>query len=135
MKKQSYFNKDALFEACKKVADQTLYQTSCPDNLSDIIDSEQKQKTIQKYFEKSLWYVEFIVDQKRDPNLITRAVLYLSQSHAIPPMKDDLVWFSNMLEALVELACPNSILTKETVQFLYDVEEGIKESYKNLNNI
>jgi len=134
MKKQSYFNKDALFEACKKVASQTLWQTPCPNNLSDIIDSEQKQKTIQKYFEKSLWYVEFIVEQKRDPNLITRAVLYLLQSHAIPPMKDDLEWFSDMLKALVELACPNSILTKETVQFLYDIEEGIKESFKNLNN-
>ena len=134
MGKNNLLNKEALFEACKKVANNTLWQTPSPNKLSDIIDSEQKQKTIQKYFEESLNYVDFIVEQKRDPNLITRAVLYLSQSQAIPPLKDDIEWFSNILAALVELACPNVILTKETIIFLYDIEEGIKESFKNMDN-
>ena len=134
MEKDNLLNKESLLKACKKVANNTLWQTPSPNNLSDIIDSDQKQKTIQKYFEESLNYVDFIVEQKRDPNLITRAVLYLSQSQAIPPMKDDIEWFNNMLAALVEIACPNVKLTKETIVFFYDIEEGIKESFKNMNN-
>lgn len=135
MEEQHNLNRDALFEACKKVASQTLWQTPYPQDISDIIDSEQINKTIQGYFEEALHHVEFIVEQKRDPNLITRAILYLSQSHAIPPMKEDLTWFNNALEVLIELACPNVMHSKETSQFLYDIEKGIKETRKNINDI
>lgn len=132
MGNQSELNKEALFEACKELVKHTLWQTPEPQDISDIIDTEQIKKTIQKYLEEALRHVEFIVEQKRDPNLITRAVLYLSQAHAIPPMKEDLTWFSNMLEAVIELACPNAIHSKETAQFLYDIEEGIKEIRKDM---
>lgn len=134
MKEQQNLDRDALFEACKEVASQTLWQTNYPQDISDIIDSEQINKTTLGYFKEALRHVEFVVSQRRDPNLITRAILYLSQSHAIPPMKEDLTWFKDMLEALIELACPNTIYTKETSQFLYDIEKGIKETRKNINN-
>ncbi|MBC8390268.1 MAG: hypothetical protein H8E13_19755, partial [Actinobacteria bacterium] len=58
-----------------------------------------------------------------------------SQAHAIPPMKEDLTWFKNALEVLIELSCPNVIHSKETSQFLYDIEKGIKEIHKNINGI
>jgi len=125
-------NKSALLEACEKVANQTLWQTPHPQDISDIIDFEQRNMLAQKYFEKALQHVEFITGQERDPNLITRAVVYLAYSHAIPPMKDDLSWFNDMLEALIELACPNVLHFKETSQFLYDIEKGINETRKNI---
>jgi len=131
MGNQPELNKEALLEACKELVKYTLWQTPEPQHISDIIDTEQIKKTTQKYFEEALSHVEFIIEHKRDPNLITRAVLYLSQAHAIPPMKEDLTWFSNMLEAVIELACPNAIHSKETAQFLYDIEEGIKEIRKD----
>lgn len=130
MERKNNLNKDALFEACKKVASQTLWQTPNPRDISDIIDSDQINKTTQEYFKEALKYVDFIVEQKQDPNLIIRAILYLSQSHAIPPMKKDLVWFENMLEVLIELACPNVEHLKETSQFLYDIEKSIKKTLK-----
>ena len=135
MEEQNNLDKDALFKACKEVASQTLWQNPCPQDISDIIDSEQINKTIKGYFKEALRHVEFIVEQKRDPNLITRAILYLSQAHAIPPMKEDLTWFKNALEVLIELSCPNVIHSKETSQFLYDIEKGIKETHKNINGI
>ena len=134
MEKQHDFNKNALFESCKKVASQTLWQTPNPQDITDIIDSEQINKTIQGYFEEALSYVEFIIEQKQDPNLITRAVLYLSQAHALPTMKEDLTWFKNMLELLIELAYSNIIHSKETSQFLYDIEKNIKEIRKNISD-
>ena len=127
MEKQNNFDKNALIKACKKVASQTLWQTPNPIDITDIIDSEQIKQTTQKYFEEALRHVEFITEQKRDPNLITRAVLYLSESHAMPPMKEDITWFSNMLEALIELACPNVIHSGKSAEFLYDVEDGIEK--------
>ncbi len=128
MKKKLNLNKDALFDACKKAADQTLWQTPSPNDISDIIDSEQVNKTTLGYYKEALFYEEFVVDQKQDPNLITRAVLYLSHSHAIPPRKEDLAWFKYMLEVLIELACPNVIHSKETSQFLFDIEKRIKKT-------
>lgn len=135
MKKQLSLDKDALFEACKKVAAQTLWQDPKPSVLSDIIDSDQIKRTIQGYFENALFYEEFLIEQKKDPNLITCAVLYLSEAHAVPLFKEDLTWFKNMLEVLIELVCPNLIYSEEIPQFLYDIEEGIKETRKNINDI
>ncbi len=128
-------DENLLYEACKKVVGQTLWQTPNPQDISDIIDTDQINTTAKKYFNEALRHVEFIVEQGRDPNLITRAISYLSQSNAIPPMKEDLKWFSNMLEALIELACPNVIHdSEETTKFLFDIEEGIKEIRKPFKN-
>ena len=132
MRKQYSFDKDALLEACKRVVSQTLWLNPEPQDISDIIDSDQIKRTTLKYFEEALRHVEFIIEQGGDPNLVTRAVLYLSEAHAIPPMEEDITWFKNMLEALIEVACPNSILTKEAAQFLYDMEKGIKKILKNI---
>jgi hypothetical protein len=60
-----------------------------------------------------------------DIALITRAVRYLSQAHAIPPMGDDTQWFSNMLDAVLEVARPNSSLTGDARGFLRDLLYGI----------
>lgn len=46
-----------------------------------------------------------------DRALVTRAVRYLTQVHAIPPMGDDTQWFSNMLSAVLEIARPNKLPT------------------------
>ena len=130
MKKQINFNKKALLEACKKTASCTLWQNPDPADISDIVDTEQIRRTTRNYFDEALRHVEFVIEQKRDPNLITRAILYLQECHAIPPMKEDMEWFSNMLEAIIELACPSIVHSKKSIKFLYDVEKGIKESRK-----
>jgi hypothetical protein len=63
--------------------------------------------------------------------IVTRAVDYLRQAHAIPPLKEDLTWFQEMLNAVLEIACPNSEITGEGRQFLYDLLESIKEVVHN----
>ena len=130
MKDLPVLDKVALYEACKKVANSTLWQTPKPHDLSDIIDTEQIEKAIQGYFKEALFYEEFVIEQNKDPNLITRAVLYLSESHAVPPMKEDLTWFKNMLEVLIELVCPNVVHSEEIPQFLYDIENSIQTILK-----
>jgi hypothetical protein len=60
-----------------------------------------------------------------DGPLIVRAVCYLTQVHAIPPMGDDTQWFSNMLAAVLEIARPNSGVDEKGKEFLSDMAEGI----------
>src|SRR5258707_5983644 len=61
-----------------------------------------------------------------DAPVITRAIRYLTQAHAIPPMDDDTRWFSDMLAALIEVARPNAGLDERGQAFLKDMLEGIR---------
>lgn len=67
-------------------------------------------------------------DLGRDRALITRAVRYLTNVHAIPPMGDDVRWFSEMLSAVLEIARPNVGVNEEDREFLTDMADGIKSS-------
>jgi len=60
--------------------------------------------------------------------IITRAIDYLRQVHAIPPMENDVIWFENMLHALLSIACPNAGLEGDGREFLRDLLNGIIES-------
>ena len=81
-----------------------------------------------KFFSIALYYGDFVHGQDRDPNLIARAVAHLGRIHAIPPMRGDTMWFSNMLAVLIELACPNALGSKESEPFYRDIEAGIAVS-------
>lgn len=63
-----------------------------------------------------------------DRPLVARAVRYLAQVHAIPPMGDDTQWFSNMLAAVLEIARPNTEVSEENTEFLRDMRQGIGQS-------
>ena len=116
----------ALKNACFKAARAALWQTPHPQDISDIIDTDQIERLSQCFYEIAAWHIETTESLNCDPNLITRAVLYLAYVHAIPPMKEDTRWFKEMLHVLVELACPNITPTEEAAQFLIDIEQGIK---------
>jgi hypothetical protein len=66
-----------------------------------------------------------------DIPLITRAVRYLGQVHAIPPMGDNIVWFSEMLRAVLEIARPNIGVNEENKAFLHDMREGIDRALED----
>lgn len=75
--------------------------------------------------ESTTHHLQFIQDQGRDPNLLTEAVRYLTLKHAIPPMAEDIRWFQNMLEVLVELCCPNQGVGPEQGRFFQELRTGI----------
>ena len=57
-----------------------------------------------------------------------RAIDYLRQVHAIPPMENDTIWFQNMLDAILSIACSNHRLEGDGRDFLKDLLYGIIES-------
>lgn len=128
--KQKALDKVALAAACKAVVKQTLWRGPKPQSVDDIADTDQISRLAAAYQEIALRHLEFIEDQKRDPNMLTRAIEYLAEGHAIPPMKDDTRWFDEMLTALIELACPNFIHSKPATAFFKDIEQGIEVARK-----
>jgi len=119
-KKGKYMQLDvkALKDACFQLARNTMWERK-PVDLADI------QSHAENLYSEAIQLEEFIVGQERDPNMLTRAVRYLDQTHAIPPMKDDTWWFYNMLSAIIELACPNMIQSQDSQEIFKDIEEGI----------
>lgn len=63
-----------------------------------------------------------------DEALIARAVRYLTQVHAIPPMQEDTRWFTEMLRAVLEIARPNTGVDADNKEFLRDLLHGIEQS-------
>ncbi|MGH7788569.1 MAG: hypothetical protein ACRERC_16990 [Candidatus Binatia bacterium] len=111
-------DRESLFQACYEVARQTMSERRP-------IDADHITALARQFAEIAAGHEEFVVGQGCDPELITRAVVYLASAHAIPPMRDDTGWFAHMLAALVELACPNTIVGCEQELFFRDIEAGI----------
>jgi hypothetical protein len=117
----------------KPSLDRSALKQACFDLAADIlqerrpIDVEEIQELADQYFKIAAKPVleEFILGQDRDPNLVLLVVHYLGHRHAIPPLRDDVRWFQEMFECLVELACPNCGGQEEDEQFFKEIEEGI----------
>lgn len=119
-------NKKTLKEACYIAARSVLWQNPNPQDINDIIDTDQIERLSAKFYEIAQWHIETMEMLECDTDLITKAVLYLAHVHAIPPMGEDPRWFKAMLHVLLELACPNMIPSPEAAQILTDIQRGIR---------
>jgi hypothetical protein len=117
-------DKDALDRACLKLARTVLWKMTGVSN--DVAET-----VATRFAETALHHVDFIVSQQRDPNILTRAILYLDVAHAIPPMATDIRWFDSMLSCVMEFAVPNSGLSGESAAVLHDIRTGIAASLAN----
>jgi len=61
-------------------------------------------------------------------DFVVRAVRYLANTHAIPPMRDDVHWFGDMLHVLVELASPSSLPSPYDALFYRDLLQALANS-------
>jgi len=68
-----------------------------------------------------------VIESGRDPNIVTRAIAYLTHAHVVPSNGLAKWWFAEMLTCLLELAVPTIIHTSESGSFLHDVQKGTAE--------
>jgi hypothetical protein len=125
----------ALLEACRIVAKSTLWQAPNPQDITDIIDVDQIERTVQAYYKEAEWQAEELSASDHDPNFVTRAVLYLAQEHAIPPMKDDLGWFREALAVLVRLISPLSVPDRNMTAFMQDLENAVRRYLEDCTSV
>ncbi len=108
----------ALHDACFAAARGAMWDVRPTDveNIKCLADS---------FFSIAVSHLHRVSEQGRDPGIVTRAVAYLANTHAIPPMHDGKEWFIFMLAAILELACPSCVQNKESAAILSDIEKGI----------
>ena len=89
------------------------------------------QTMTEKFYKAALFYLEHIESLEGKPEILVKAIRYIDDVHAIPPLRNNYEWFDYTLGALIELACPNSRLNKNNLDFLNDVEAGIADYRDN----
>ena len=109
---------EKLKAACFKLA-QTTHWDMKP------VDVDLIQDFSNKLYDEALEQYELVKGLGASIPLVTRAIFYIEQAHAIPPIKDDIQWFSQSLRVLLEVSCPNAGLDGEAKEYLLDMIKGI----------
>jgi len=119
-----------LREACDELAHIVL-ATSGQGGTNSV--SRDIRETLADRFEREAAdFALLVANAGRDTALLTRAVYYLIDAHALPLMGTDTEWFRQALACLVELAAPGIALSTRGAAFLHDVEIGIDQSVQDL---
>lgn len=111
-------NTPELEAACTALV-ASIYTTN---DFETSIEADAYRAAIVK---ECLTHLDRIQQAGRDPNLVTRAVLYITDVYAIPPLASDTAWFRHVLSALLEVAVPNSGISPEGLGFLDEVRVGL----------
>lgn len=122
---------DKLREACFNLSTNLMWEK---DNLTlERIESNitELNEMSEKFVETAKFYLENIESLEGQSEIIVHEINYIKEAHAIPPLRGNYKWFHYTLEALTELACPNSRLSKRNLDFLLDVETGIMDYREN----
>ena len=92
------------------------------------VDADEIQRVAEKFYEIATEQVQHVEGKGYPAALVVRAVRYLGGAHAIPPTRDSIYWFADMLSVLVELACPNSRPSPRNAQFYSDLVRSLTET-------
>ncbi|WP_305820976.1 hypothetical protein [Massilia brevitalea] len=116
-----HLRNNELDEACLALARILLARhNSVSHDILDTVTTRLQQDAAR--------HADYVQQLGRDPNMVTRAVLYLNDTHAHPELGSDTAWFRPMLACLLELAAPSLALSSAGAAFLRDVEEGVAQS-------
>ena len=122
----SRLDEDLLRDASRDLA-RVVLAAGQPQVSNDILE------TLAARFEReAVDFAPMVARAGRDPNLLTRAIIYITDAHALPLMGTDMDWFRQTLACLVELAVPGIALSERGGAFLQDVQVGIEQSLGDL---
>ena len=119
-------DEQGLQDACQELA-RVVLAAGQPQVSNDILET-----LADRFFREVVDFAPGVARAGRDPNLLTRAVYYLIDAHALPLMGTDMEWFRQTLVCLVELAVPGIALSEQGGAFLRDVQLGIEQSLGDL---
>ena len=114
--------------------DRVALQAACYELARSIrwkdtpVDEVLARGMVDLYVKEATHHEQYLEGRGRDPNFIVHAVRYLAHVHAIPPLEGNFSWFTDSLDILVELACPNSGVSEAQRPFFEELAKGIAES-------
>lgn len=91
-------------------------------------DVQWLENFAQEISEHAVEQSEFVSGQKRDPNLVTRIIEYMTTCLAMPVIGYSTPWFMATFDALLELSCPNHGGVESNEPFYREVELGVASS-------
>jgi hypothetical protein len=119
-------DEQALQDACLDLA-RVVLAAGQPQVSNDILET-----LADRFHREVVDFAPGIARAGRDPNLLTRAVYYMIDAHALPLMGTDMEWFRQALVCLVELAAPSIALSEKGGEFLRDVRVGVEQALGDL---
>ena len=127
---------DRLLAECRLIAQQTMWNPPLPTGMEDIIDSDERERVAQAYFQDALKEIDYVATGDHSPEVVLRAVQYLGV-HAMPPLRDSTSWFREGLHTLLVLACPFAGVPPGGELFFSDIRRGmeIAESWRTESGV
>jgi hypothetical protein len=104
-----------------------MHNFSQPENIDDIVTSEEREAIAQDYFHAACTELEFVRysgPPQNDPMIVLRAVRYLG-THAMPPIGRNTSWFRESLSTLVLIASPHEPTIPGGEPFFADLRRGM----------
>ena len=108
-----------LYVACLKLAHTNVWR-SAP------VDVDQIASFAKRIYEVALKSFELLEGSGHSLETITKAVYYIEQAHAIPPIGPDTKWFEDTLSTLLGIIYPNTQLSGPALEFVTDLKVGLE---------
>jgi len=123
---------EALIGACKKIG---LIILSANEKDYQFEENEpgrsaMAQSIAEPILDEARGYVNQLLNRKRDPNTVTRAIEYLAYTHAFARQGASTRIYAAMLEAVMEIALQEVQQPKQNLPFLGEMERGLKYAQK-----
>lgn len=125
---------DKIRGACFEISINLMWEKEALTTEKIDAHLDELQTMTEKLVDISKFYLENIESLDGNEDILIRAIKYIDQVHAIPPLRGNFNWFDYTLGALVELACPNVRITKSNLDFMNDLEKGIADYRDNVYN-
>ena len=119
-------DKDKLYKSCSDLA-----KVVCLAQDEEINEANVRSKS-SLIMDTALRYVTSIENRGGDPNIVSRAITYLSNTQTFTLQKTSMDTYFMMLEVLLEIAYPNYQQSTESSEFLSDLDTGIKLAKKEI---
>ncbi len=124
--------RESIREACFDLAVSLMWER---DNIT-IADIEtnlaELQVITETFYNIAIFNLENIESLEGKPEILIRAIKYIENIHSIPPLRNNFEWFDYTLRAVIEIACPNNRLSRNNLEFLADIENGIADYRRNV---
>ena len=110
-------------EACLKVARTNMWDNK-PADAAPIVDYQLELVSVAK---KALEHFGSLVANEQD---IADAIHYIEQVYALPPIRNNVIWFDETLFTILMPAFPNGGVDGTAARFAAKLISGIQEQIK-----
>ncbi len=114
MSKQENFIRQNCFELAVRLTweSKTIEPEKMASHITELAD------LTDKLYNKAIEVLDLYKDLGCSDEILARAISYMTDVHAIPPLKGNFQWFDYTLTTLVELVCPNYVIGESDHDFV-----------------